>query len=485
MFDALLDALEEELQAALGTAVKGLVATARTQLGWAVAEVAEERAKALAEVAEERAKSLAEVEARKEEVGREITAMQKHKEAQEGRVELNIGGYRFETSVQTLRRIPQTFFDAYFSGRYAQDVCNDGSIFVDRDGEHFGHVLEYMRDGVVTMMEPGAIPSVPLLRALKREFGYYCIELQIGTVFAVGGFGNPTVKLASMERYNTVSNAWHALAPMATARHSFGLSSCAGDLYVTGGNDGGLLASVERYSPNLDTWSTAPAMLRPRQMHCACSVGEIIYVIGGTEDLAEDTLATRSMLKFDHRTQSWNEAAPMPAGRQEAAACVLGSDIYVFGGQEEEEGEEISSTFRFNTETNEWTTLAPMPEAKHGHGVCTVDGLIYVVGGRFSSSVFCFDPAAASWRSLAPILAIRHGASVFALGGIIYVAGGYHYQIEHSSVERYCVASDTWTLVKSMEMEAARSHFGTIVLEGGDEMDFFDHLIAEASRASV
>jgi hypothetical protein len=53
--------------------------------------------------------------------------------------------------VQTLRRVPHTFFDAYFSGRYAQDVCDDGSIFVDRDGEYFGHVLEYMRDGVVSV----------------------------------------------------------------------------------------------------------------------------------------------------------------------------------------------------------------------------------------------------------------------------------------------------------------------------------------------
>jgi hypothetical protein len=103
--------------------------------------------------------------------------MQMHQAAHEGRVELNIGGFHFETSVQTLRRVPHTFFDAYFSGRYAQDVCTDGSIFVDRDGEHFGHVLEYMRDGVISVAEPGARPSMSLLRALKREFGFYCIEL--------------------------------------------------------------------------------------------------------------------------------------------------------------------------------------------------------------------------------------------------------------------------------------------------------------------
>jgi hypothetical protein len=50
-FDALLAALESGLQAALGTAVQGLVATARTRLEGAVAEVAKERAKGLIEVA--------------------------------------------------------------------------------------------------------------------------------------------------------------------------------------------------------------------------------------------------------------------------------------------------------------------------------------------------------------------------------------------------------------------------------------------------
>jgi hypothetical protein len=125
-----------------------------------LAEVAKERAKALAEVAEERAKELAEVDARRADLGREVAAMYKHKKAQEGLVELNIGGCRFHTSVQALRRVPHTFFDAYFSGQYAQDVCDDGSIFVDRDGEHFGHVLEHMRDGHVSVVEAGARPSL-------------------------------------------------------------------------------------------------------------------------------------------------------------------------------------------------------------------------------------------------------------------------------------------------------------------------------------
>jgi hypothetical protein len=101
----MLAALESELQAALNMAVTGLVATARTRLEDAAAELATERALGLATVAEESAKGLAEVDARRAEFHREVAAMQTHQEKQEGRVELNIGGYRFETSVQTLRRV--------------------------------------------------------------------------------------------------------------------------------------------------------------------------------------------------------------------------------------------------------------------------------------------------------------------------------------------------------------------------------------------
>ena len=72
----------------------------------AVAEVTQERTDGLAVVAQDRAKALTEVDGRREELSREIEATHMHKVAQEGRVELNIGGYRFQTSVQTLQRVP-------------------------------------------------------------------------------------------------------------------------------------------------------------------------------------------------------------------------------------------------------------------------------------------------------------------------------------------------------------------------------------------
>jgi hypothetical protein len=297
--EATLEAMRREMRPLLETVMEGVLTRVRGVLEQAeqqrtqgLAEVAEELAKGLAEVADERDKGLAEVDARRAELLREVAAMQMHKAAHEGRVELNIGGFRFETSVQTLRRLPHTFFDAYFSGRYAQDVCADGSIFVDRDGEHFGHILEYMRDGVISMAEPGARPGISLLRALKREFGFYCIELcaeqptqtyELEVALVMRGYctGNA---LASMERYESSSGQWSVAAAMSTARFMFGACMLAGELYVTGGfstDPRGFSSSVEKYTPSSDTWSAVAPLPFARYRHAAVAVGSAVYVLSG------------------------------------------------------------------------------------------------------------------------------------------------------------------------------------------------------------
>jgi hypothetical protein len=279
-----------------------------------------------ADVTKERAQGLAEVDARRDELGREVATMHKHKEAQEGRVELNIGGHRFQTSVQALRRVPHTFFDAYFSGRYAQDVCDDGSIFVDRDGEHFGHVLEYMRDGHVCVAEAGVHLSVSLLRALKREFGVYSIELcaeepeKLEEVYVIGGYDFEVTTLSTMERYDASSGQWIAAAAMSTGRFMSGACSVAGELYVTGGSDedDNRLSSVERYSPSTDTWSIVAPLPDIRMSHVAIAVGTSMYVLGGD---VGDGVGMASVLKFDSAQGAWRQVAPMPEPRFVCCLC--------------------------------------------------------------------------------------------------------------------------------------------------------------------
>jgi hypothetical protein len=488
MFDALLSQLETDLRAALGTCVTGLVSTARARFEGAHSDVAKERAQGLVEVAEERAKALAEVDARCADLGREVAAMHTHREAQEGRVKLNIGGYRFETSVQTLRRVPHTFFDAYFSGRYAQDVCNDGSIFVDRDGEHFGHVLEYMRDGVVPVAEVDAKSSVSLLRALKREFGFYCMELSIEgsaepeqseLAFLMGGLAHHGGTLSSMERYDVASGEWSPASAMNIAREGFGVCAFAGQIYVIGGlgDEDHSLLSVEKYSPSSDTWSAVAPLPESRSRCAAVSVGSAIYVLGG--GMVEYLNITASVLKFDGVHNVWSEVAPMPEAMAYFAACTLGIDIYVFGGLRA--GEEQPSVFKYNTEANAWSVLAPMPVAMYDHCVSVLNGLMYIVGLDENGRVLLrFDPVSGEWAALtSPLAGCDCGAS-FVLGNYLYTAGGLSSQ---STVERYDAVTDTWTAVA--RMLKGRNSFGAVMIgpTGNIEKeDLFDSLIAKSIR---
>jgi hypothetical protein len=489
-----LAALRREMRPQLETAMESVLAKTRDvleeaeqQRTIALAEVAKVRAQGLAEVAKERTEGLAEVAAQRAKLHREIEAMQRHQATQQGRVELNIGGYCFQTSVQTLRRVPHTFFDAYFSGRYAQDVCNDGSIFVDRDGEHFGHVLEYMRDGHVSVAEPGALPSVSLLRALKREFGFYCIELygelaaepnQPEMVYVVGGY-RAGVRLSSMERYDASSGQWSVAAAMRTGRDEFGTCVLSGEIYVTGGVTDGRynLSTVEKYSISSDTWSTMAPMPAARAGHATVAIGMAMYVLGG-DGSDGHAIVTASVLKYDCAQGNWSQVAPMPAARSSFASCAVGCDIYIFGGNN---SGTHSSVFKFDTEANEWSTLPPMPHACRNHSACVLGGLVFITGaGNTGREVLRFDPMSHVWSTLGPTIIDRKCGTSFVVDGCLHVAGSISPTVA-TSVERYDASRNTWIAVGNM-LEERRDCCAVTMGAGGPagEQDPFDALIHKA-----
>lgn len=84
-------------------------------------------------------------------------------------VRLNIGGKKFCTTIDTLtQREPDSMLAAMFSGRHA--VCADsgkGYVFVDRDGKHFRHILNWLRDGVVSTLSESEYSE------LLREAEYF------------------------------------------------------------------------------------------------------------------------------------------------------------------------------------------------------------------------------------------------------------------------------------------------------------------------
>ena len=58
-------------------------------------------------------------------------------------IRLNIGGVHFDTTSQTLSAIP--FFDPVVEQRIGYAVDKDGRFFVDRSGELFSIILQFLR----------------------------------------------------------------------------------------------------------------------------------------------------------------------------------------------------------------------------------------------------------------------------------------------------------------------------------------------------
>ena len=61
-------------------------------------------------------------------------------------ISLNVGGYKFVTTLSTLTKDSNSMLAAMFSGRHHLDTDSEGRYFIDRDGSYFEHILNFLRD---------------------------------------------------------------------------------------------------------------------------------------------------------------------------------------------------------------------------------------------------------------------------------------------------------------------------------------------------
>lgn len=68
---------------------------------------------------------------------------------------------------------------------------------------------------------------------------------------------DPRLFFSSLNRYDTITNQWEAVAPLPKAVHSAAATVCGGKIYVFGGmNEAGRAAGVlQSYVPQTNTWS--------------------------------------------------------------------------------------------------------------------------------------------------------------------------------------------------------------------------------------
>mmetsp|Transcript_23387 Transcript_23387/g.79227 ORF Transcript_23387/g.79227 Transcript_23387/m.79227 type:complete len:270 (-) Transcript_23387:168-977(-) len=102
-------------------------------------------------------------------------------------VHINVGGHRFMTTIATLRADPNSMLGRMFSGDHPILRDDDGAFVIDRDGRHFHHILNYLRDGSV----PIGLSRVDRIELLK-DIDFYGLRSLYSIV------GGPTVAAAAM-----------------------------------------------------------------------------------------------------------------------------------------------------------------------------------------------------------------------------------------------------------------------------------------------
>ena len=88
----------------------------------------------------------------------------------------------FTTTKETLTKDSGSLLDDMFNSKQTVQYEEDGSVFIDRDGKHFGYILNYLRSDFG--LQGGVIlpQTVPELEELRSEAMYFQMVSLVGII---------------------------------------------------------------------------------------------------------------------------------------------------------------------------------------------------------------------------------------------------------------------------------------------------------------
>ncbi|KAK3987427.1 putative Tip elongation aberrant protein 1 [Cladorrhinum sp. PSN332] len=265
--------------------------------------------------------------------------------------------------------------------------------------------------------------------------------------------GNPNASLYpwSQRRFTYTSSHPSPFPRYGAAVNS--VSSKEGDIYVMGGlinsstvkgdlwmiEAGGNMACYP-----LATTAEGPG---PRVGHSSLLVGNAFIVFGGDTKIEETDVLDETLYLLNTSTRQWSRAlpaGPRPSGRYGHSLNILGSKIFIFGGQVEGYFMNDLSAFDLNQlqmPNNRWEMLIPtsdsggpqgkVPPARTNHSVVTFNDKLYLFGGtngyQWFNDVWAYDPAVNAWAQLDCIGYIpspREGHAAAIVDDVMYIFGG-------------------------------------------------------------
>ncbi|KAL8767492.1 MAG: hypothetical protein Q9209_005999 [Squamulea sp. 1 TL-2023] len=233
------------------------------------------------------------------------------------------------------------------------------------------------------------------------------------------------------------------------------VSSKEGDLYLMGGLVNGStvkgdLWMIEAGAQSLACYPVGTTFEGPgpRVGHASLLVGNAFIVFGGDTKVDDRDKLDDTLYLLNTSTRHWSRSmppGPRPAGRYGHTLNILGSRIYVFGGQVEGYFFNDLVAFDLNALQNansRWEMLIPnsadggppegqVPPARTNHTIVSWNEKLYLFGGtngtQWFNDVWSYDPRQVAWTQLdciGYIPAPREGHSAALVNDVMYIFGG-------------------------------------------------------------
>lgn len=186
----------------------------------------------------------------------------------------------------------------------------------------------------------------------------------------------------------------------------------------------------------------------PRVGHASLLVGNAFIVYGGDTKIEENDVLDETLYLLNTSTRQWSRAlpaGPRPSGRYGHTLNILGSKIFIFGGQVEGVFMNDLAAFDLNQlqmANNRWEVLimnsesggphsGKVPPARTNHTMVSFNDKMYLFGGtngfQWFNDVWCYDPTTNAWTQLDCIGYIpvpREGHAAALVDDVMYIFGG-------------------------------------------------------------
>ncbi|KAM3877101.1 kelch-like protein 23 [Diretmus argenteus] len=263
--------------------------------------------------------------------------------------------------------------------------------------------------------------------------------------------------LSEVHRWDALGGVWEQGGVMPDhTKESYAVALLGCTIYVSGGyrtNTTEVLDTVWEYNSDSDHWTQGQPMLTARYYHCSVACCGCVYVIGGYRG---GSAMGRTEL-FDPLKRRWMAVADMVQGVGNASAAVLGSSIYVAGGNYGHKGScSYNKIQSYKVDADEWSILTTWPHPECGVCLVPLNSSLYLVGGQ-TTLAERYDPETEEWIPLANMKEKRMECGAVAMLGCVYVTGGYSCSkgTYLQSVEKYDPRTDSWDIVGELP-EATR-----------------------------